>query len=325
MDKIIGLGNALVDVLAILNDDEILSTLELPKGSMQLIDDAKLQQINSHFDEMELTIVSGGSVGNSILNLAKLGSKTGFIGKIGKDKFGTYFRESLLENGVQDKLLTCDLPSGVASTFISKDGERTFGTYLGAAASLKAEDLSADLFVDYTFLHIEGYLVQDHKMIETALKLAKEVGLQVCLDLSSYNIVEEERDFLFKLVEKYVDILFANQEEAKAFTGCEPQDALPILARLCSIAIIKLGEDGSLVKKGTHQFHVDAVKVDNVVDTTGAGDAFAAGFLYGLTCGCCLDKCGRIGSLLSSEVIKVIGATVPNERWADIKQTIKEL
>ena len=326
MDKIIGMGNALVDVLATLNDDHILTEMELPKGSMTLIDETKLLIINECFSEMETELATGGSAGNAIRGMACLGAGTGFIGKVGNDAYGKFYRQSLLERGTEANLLvSSELPSGVASTFISPDGERTFGTYLGAAATLKAEDLSREMFKGYTYLFIEGYLVQDHDMILRAIELAKEAGLQICLDMASYNIVEQDHDFFSLLINKYLDIVFANEEEAKAFTGKEPEEALDVIAKMCSIAIVKLGARGSLIRKGTEEVHVHAVTVDRVIDTTGAGDYFAAGFLYGLTCGYSLEKCGKIGSILSGSIIRVIGAEMPAEWWEDIKTRISEL
>lgn len=325
MDKIIGLGNALVDVLATLNDDQILHEMGLPKGSMQLIDESKLQQINEKFSLMKTHLATGGSAGNTILGLACLGAKTGFIGKVGNDKFGNFYRDNLIKNGIDEKLSMSNLPSGVASTFISPDGERTFGTYLGAASSLKAEDLTLDLFKGYTYLYVEGYLVQDHEMILHAIKLAKEAGLQVCLDLASYNVVENDLEFFTTLINDYVDIVFANEEEAKAFTGKEPEEALAIISEMCSIAIVKIGAKGSYIKKGTEQVHAKAITIKKVIDTTGAGDYFAAGFLYGLTCGYGLEKCANIGAELSGNVIQVIGTTMPKQQWDQIKLNIDSI
>ena len=188
MDKIIGLGNALVDVLATLNDDSILTEMELPKGSMQLIDNAKLQVINQHFSRMKTHLATGGSTGNAILGLACLGARTGFIGKVGDDEYGSFYRENLIKNGIDEKLLICDLPSGVASTFISPDGERTFGTYLGAASTLKAEDLTPAMFQGYTYFLVEGYLVQDHELIAGAVRTAKACGLKVAIDLAQWPV-----------------------------------------------------------------------------------------------------------------------------------------
>lgn len=325
MDKILGLGNALVDVLVTLKDDTLLTELGLPKGGMQLIDDIKFQDINSRFAGMKTHLATGGSAANTMMGLACLGAATGFIGKIGKDEFGDFFRENLKKNGIEDKLLLSDLPSGVASTFISPGGERTFGTYLGAASTLKADDLVPDMFKGYSYLYIEGYMVQDHEMILRAIQLGKEAGLQICLDLASYNIVEADKEFFTLLVNKYVDIVFANEEEAKAFTGHAPEGALETIGKQCSIAIVKVGAQGSIIRKGTEDMQVDALLVKNVADTTGAGDYYAAGFLYGLTCGYSLDKCATIGSILSANVIQVIGTTISSRTWDEIKLKINEV
>ncbi len=327
MNKIVGMGNALVDVLATLNDDRILQEMGLPKGSMQLIDDAKLQQINLFFGQIKTHQATGGSAGNTILGLACLGATTGFIGKVGKDTYGDFFRVNLAKNGIEDKLLTsANLPSGVASTFISPEGERTFGTYLGAAATLKAEDLTPEMFHGYAYLYIEGYLVQDHDMILRAITLAKEAGLQICLDMASYNIVEGDRDFFALLLDRYIDIVFANEEEARAFAGTQqPEKALDILGKNCHIAVVKVGSEGSYVRRGTEQVKANAIRVDKVMDTTGAGDYFAAGFLYGITCGYTLEQCARIGSLLAGNVIQVVGTTLSTECWNEIKLNINKI
>ncbi|ADV42958.1 adenosine kinase [Bacteroides helcogenes] len=326
MDKIIGLGNALVDVLVTLENDEILEKMQLPKGSMTLIDECKLLKINEYFGQMETHLATGGSAGNTIRGLACLGAATGFIGKVSNDFYGNFFRDSLLNRGTEARLLfSSSLPSGVASTFISPDGERTFGTYLGAAATLKAEELSLEMFKGYTYLFVEGYLVQDHDMILRAIELAKEAGLQVCLDMASYNVVGEDHVFFSMLVNKYVDIVFANEEEARAFTGKEPEEALGIIAKMCSVAVVKMGARGSLLRKGTEEIRVQALPVAKVADTTGAGDYFAAGFLYGLTCGYSLEKCAGIGSILSGDVIQVIGTELPEAQWERIKKEISEL
>ncbi|NDV57607.1 adenosine kinase [Bacteroides sp. 519] len=326
MDKILGMGNALVDVLAKIKDDSLLNKMQLPKGSMQLIDEVKLTQIQEHFSEMKTHKATGGSAGNTILGLSVMGAATGFIGKVGNDEYGNFYRKNLSKNNIEDKLLTNPaLPSGIASTFISPDGERTFGTYLGAAATLKAEDLSLEMFKGYTYFYIEGYLVQDHDLILRAIELAKEAGLQICLDMASYNIVAEEFDFFKLLINKYVDILFANEEEAKAFTGKEPEEAVEILAGMSSIAIVKTGAKGSLIRKGTESIQISAIPVKKVVDTTGAGDYFAAGFLYGLTSGYSLEKCAKIGSILSGNIIQVVGAQMTKPRWNEIKLNVNAM
>lgn len=325
MDKIIGMGNALVDVLVRIDDDSLLEKLHLPKGSMQLIQEDTLSEIRKYTSGMKIHRSTGGSAGNTVCALAALGANPGFIGKVGQDETGAFFGDTLRQRGVNALLATCDLPSGIASTFISTDGERTFGTYLGAAATLRAEDLSRKMFAGYNYLYIEGYLLQDHDLMLRAVQLAKEEGLQVCLDMASYNVVEAERDFFDQLIVKYVDIVFANESEALAYTGKAPHEALEEIASKCSIAVVKTGKEGSLVKKGTEVIQLLSCPVDNVLDTTGAGDFFAAGFMYGLTCGYSLEKCVQISTILATAVIQEVGTTLPAKKWDEIKLNIESL
>ena len=325
MDKIIGMGNALVDVLVRIDDDSLLEKLHLPKGSMRLIQEDTLSEIRKYTSGMKIHRSTGGSAGNTVCALAALGANPGFIGKIGQDETGAFFGDTLRQRGVNALLATCDLPSGIASTFISTDGERTFGTYLGAAATLRAEDLSRKMFAGYNYLYIEGYLLQDHDLMLRAVQLAKEEGLQVCLDMASYNVVEAERDFFDQLIVKYVDIVFANESEALAYTGKAPHEALEEIASKCSIAVVKTGKEGSLVKKGTEVIQLLSCPVDNVLDTTGAGDFYAAGFMYGLTCGYSLEKCVQISTILATAVIQEVGTTLPAKKWDEIKLNIESL
>lgn len=325
MDKIIGMGNALVDVLVRIDDDSLLEKLHLPKGSMQLIQEDTLSEIRKYTSGMKIHRSTGGSAGNTVCALAALGANPGFIGKIGQDETGAFFGDTLRQRGVNALLATCDLPSGIASTFISTDGERTFGTYLGAAATLRAEDLSRKMFAGYNYLYIEGYLLQDHDLMLRAVQLAKEEGLQVCLDMASYNVVEAERDFFDQLIVKYVDIVLANESEALAYTGKAPHEALEEIASKCSIAVVKTGKEGSLVKKGTEVIQLLSCPVDNVLDTTGAGDFYAAGFMYGLTCGYSLEKCVQISTILATAVIQEVGTTLPAKKWDEIKLNIESL
>ena len=325
MDKIIGMGNALVDVLVSLTDDKMLEELRLPKGSMQLINEDRYLYIKSVFDQLETKRSTGGSSGNMVKALAMLGEKPGFIGKIGPDEMGDFYRSEGERVGIEMKLLMSEVRSGVASTFISRDGERTFATHLGAAYRMEASDLTPEMFKGYTYLYVEGYLVQNHDLIMRAMQLAKDAGLQVCLDLASYNIVAEDLDFFKLLVNRYVDIVFANEEEEKAFAESNIGQALDIISSLCSIAVIKLGSKGSVIKKGTEVVRLNTKKIDCVMDTTGAGDFYAAGFMFGLMNGYSLEKCGQIGTILATEVIQVIGTSLSDEKWNEIKLNIQQL
>lgn len=325
MDKIIGIGNALVDILVQMDDDRLLTELNLPKGSMQLIDEDTLLKVREKFATMKTFRSSGGSAANTAYALANLGGLAGYIGKVGKDEMGEFYEKELKKQGVETRMLTGELPSGVASTFISPDGERTFATYLGSSGTICADDLHRSMFDGYSYLYIEGYLLQDHDLVVRAIQLAKEAGMQICLDMASYNIVEAERSFFDSLITKYVDIVFANESEARMYTGKEPMEALQEIASKCSIAVVKVGKDGSLVKKGTEIIEVAPHPIRKVVDTTGAGDYYAAGFLYGLTCGYSLEKCAQISSIVAGSVIQHVGTNLPKRKWNEIKLNIEEV
>ena len=319
---IIGIGNALVDALVQVPNDDILTNLELPKGSMQLIDTDRYQKISKIMAQMDVKRATGGSASNTILALANLNAAPAFIGKVSDDDNGRFFAENCKKLGINAHLLHDTHPTGVASTFISNDGQRTFGTYLGAAARLTADDMRKEWFEGYDYFYIEGYLVQNHDLIECAVDMAHEAGLKVCLDLASYNIVEGDRAFFEYLLEK-TDIVFANEEEARAFTGKEPRQALDELAKFCEIAVVKVGKDGALARRGEDFAQQAAMPVDQVVDTTAAGDFFAAGFLYAHALERDLQACLYAGSILSGHVIQVVGSKLSDEVWQDIKQKLQ--
>ena len=197
-------------------------------------------------------------------------------------------------------------------------------TYLGAAASLKPEELSAEIFRNYSILYIEGYLVQDHRLIETAIDLARTEGLKIAIDLSSFTIVEQNLEFLQQLIEEKVDIVFANEEEALAFTGKEPQQAATEIASVCEIAVVKIGKAGSIIQRDDERINVAVIDA-KPLDTTGAGDNYAAGFLFGFTNGFSLEKCGRIAALVSGKAVEVMGAKLPEKNWPHILKQISEM
>lgn len=322
MTRILGLGNALVDILIPIKDESLLKEAGLPKGSMQhverIIVDKLLDQTSDHVKQ----IASGGSAANAIHGLARLGNQTSFIGKTGKDHLGKVFRDDMINSGIEPQLMISETDTGTAVAFITPDSERTFAVFLGAALELSADELKPEQFLGYDLLHIEGYLVQNHRLIETAVKMAKAAGLKVSLDLASFNVVEDNLEFLRQIVKGNVDIVFANEDEAKAFTGLEPKEAVSFLARQAEVAVVKTGAKGSLVMAG-NSFHTVGVIPTQVVDTTGAGDLYASGFLHGYLHGMPLDTCGKIGALLSGHVIRHLGAKIPDEAWKEIIRQIK--
>lgn len=321
MTKVLGMGNALVDALVRIDNDKVLQEQNLPKGSMQLVDWHTSEKVMKSVEGFTRSQASGGSAANTIHGLAKLGIQTGFIGKIGKDEVGTFFKNDLIDAKVNPLLAESDTRSGLALALVSPDSERTFATFLGAAVELSAEDLKLESFIGYDYFHIEGYLVQNYALIETAVKLAKEAGCKISIDLASYNVVEDNLDFLKRITEQYVDIVFANEEEAKAFTGKEPEEALYELAKIADYAIVKIGSKGSMVMHDNKVYRAGVIKA-NSIDTTGAGDLYASGFLYGLIKGFSLDRCAEIGSITAGNIIEVVGAKMDNARWNNIYKAI---
>lgn len=324
MTKILGIGNALVDTMIRIDSNEMLGNFNLPKGSMQLVDKDTIVKINNGTAHIHKSQSSGGSAANAIHGIAKLGVSAGYIGKIGDDDTGRVFQNDLTSVHVNVKMLKSQTLTGQAIVLVSPDGERTFAVYLGAAIELTADDLKPSMFEGFNIFHIEGYLVQNHELILKAAKLAKTAGLKVSIDLASYNVVEDNLDFLKNLVSEYGDIVFANEEEAKSFTGLEPEDALVEISKACEIAVVKIGKNGSLIKKGTESHKVGIIQAI-CIDTTGAGDLYASGFLYGLSKGLSLDKCGRIGAICSGNVIEVIGSKMDEERWQKIRKQVREI
>jgi sugar/nucleoside kinase (ribokinase family) len=322
MAKVLGIGNALVDILIQLENEDLLKELNLQKGSMQLVDKDFKDLVFTKTKNLTSTLASGGSAANTIHGLALLGVETSYIGKVGSDELGDFFVKDMKLNHVKPLLKRSNTETGVASTLISPDSERTFGTYLGAAVEVSADDLEPGLFAGHKYFHIEGYLVFNTALVETALKMAKAKNMIVSLDLASFNVVEANLEFLKEITKKYVDVVFANEEEAKAFTGKAPEEALNEIAKMCNIAVVKIGKNGSLIKQGNDVYSVGAISA-KVVDTTGAGDLYAAGFLYGLTKGLSLAQCGHIGALLAGKVIEGIGAKIDANLWDGIKKGVK--
>lgn len=319
-NAVAGIGSALVDVLVRLEDDRLLEKFGLSRGSMTLVDAALSQTILDETADLERTLETGGSSANTIRAIAQLKGRTGFFGKIGDDEMGRFFRSAFERLAVSPHLLYSSTPTGKAATLISPDSERTFGTYLGAAGELTAAEIDPVMFSGYDYLHVEGYLVFKGELIEGVLKKAKAAGLKISLDLASYNVVEANLDFLHYLLCEYVDLVFANAEEARAYCGLDPLEAAGALASNCQIAVVKTGREGSLIWTGNTLIRIDTPQV-HAVDTTGAGDVYAAGFLYGLACGFGLRQCGALGSLLASKVIQVHGARIPD---ADLPEILRE-
>jgi sugar/nucleoside kinase (ribokinase family) len=323
MKKIIGIGNALVDVMTILPDETCLGRFSLPKGSMTMVDAQRSNEIKLAINGMKRTLASGGSAGNTMYGLGVMGVHSSFIGKVGRDELGIFYEKDMVDAGLTPVLMRSPLsPTGTAVGLVTPDSERTFATHLGAATELMAEELRTDHFRGYHILYLEGYLIFNLPLVEQACRMAKNNDMCVALDLASFNVVKEMLPAFDRIINDYVDIVFANEEEARAFTGgMNPREALDEIAKKCEIAVVKTGANGSWIKRGNEVIRVDALKV-NAVDTTGAGDLYAAGFLYGFSNGFGLDKCGIFGSILAGKVIEVIGARMPEDKWSEARKLV---
>ena len=326
MKRVIGIGNALTDMLVNLRSDDVLSRFKLAKGSMSLVDTDLQTEISKSVAGLPYSLSLGGSAGTTIRAMARLGCEVGFIGKVGEDKTGDFYIQALTNLSIEPCIFRGQEKSGKCVSLVSTDGERTMVTHLGAALELEAEEIDAAIFEGYDCLYVEGYLVQNHALIERAVAVAKQCGLKVAIDLASFNVVAENLEFLRRLVSEYVDIVFANEDEAKTFT-CEgePVNALQRISEMCELAVVKIGTKGALIKCNGEVIHVGIMAAAKRVDTTGAGDFYAAGFMAGLCQGLTLRQCGTVGAITAGKVIEVVGTTFGEEAWQEIFRLVEKV
>ncbi len=308
---VVGIGNAIVDIIARC-DDAFLSKRNLDKGFMRLIDSEEAAEL---YEEMgPATERSGGSVANSIAGLAALGANCGFIGRVAADQFGGIFRHDIRSLGVSfDTEPAIDgAPTARCLILVTPDGERTMNTFLGASVDMTSNDINSDMIGAAKFVYLEGYLFDKDaakSAFREAAKLAKEAGAKVALSLSDPFCVDRHREDFRELVKHGADIVFANEKEITSLyetnTFLEAADAA---LQDCELAVLTRSEDGSLIVGGGETIEIRAEPVSHVVDATGAGDLYAAGFLFGLSRGMPIADCGRLGSIAAAEAISHIGA-----------------
>lgn len=326
MKSVIGLGNALTDILVHIESNSVLDHFGLPHGGMKAVDIREQENIDEYLSDSPRRTSPGGSASNTMRALARLGIKTGYIGKVGSDKTGDIFEQSIRDAGIQSFVLRGNNPSGRCFSLISPDGERTMCTYLGAALEMAYTDITKEMLSGFDCLYLEGFLVQDHDLIYNAGKTAKELGMTVALDLASYNVVEENLDFLKDFCKKYVDIVFANCREAQAFSRQNnPIEALDHLGKYCTIVVIKDGAYGTYIKYRGHVEHVRAMYGIRCIDSTGAGDIFAAGFLAGLCKGLFVTHAGTIGAAMAGEIVETDGTEINEESWEKIHDMVDKV
>lgn len=314
---VVGIGNAIVDVLSKC-DETFLDRIGSFKGTMLLVDEA---QAHTLYQEMKHAIeCSGGSVANSLSGLASLGGKAAFIGKVRNDQLGEIFRHDMQSVGVHFSTPPAETGAATARSLVlvTPDGQRTMHTYLGICSDVREEDIDEDLIAKSKVVYIEGYLWDQHgaiRAIRRAIDAAKKHGTKVAFSLSDLFCVERHRMDFLELIENDLDIIFANEAELKAlYTTMDYEVATGAIAGKCELAVLTRGEKGSrIVTRDGAREDVPASAVENVVDTTGAGDLFASGFLYGYTRGWDHRRSATLAAVCAAEVIQQMGARVARD------------
>ena len=321
--KIIGVGSPIVDAIAQI-EDHFLDQVEGDKGGMVLVEGSTIDHLLGQIPNGSVK-APGGSAGNTLFALAKLGAATAFIGKTGNCENGNFYRNRFTElGGDATRFKIGESENGQCLSLVTPDGERTMRTNLGAAMTLAPEEISAADFAGCKHAHIEGYLLFNEALMMQVLEAAKEAGCSISLDLASFEVVHATKAILPGILREYIDIVFANEEEADAYTGLgDNYEAMALeLAALCDIAAVKIGARGSYIAQGTSVQKAEPVLADKVLDTTGAGDLWAAGFLYGWSQQRDLLECARIGSILGAAVVQQQGSELPESVWSEILQQV---
>lgn len=322
---VVAIGNAIVDVLTN-KEDNFFEEHNMQKGVMTLIDAERAEALYEELAKDNLVQCSGGSAANTAVGIAKMGGKPAFIGKVACDKLGDVFRDDITAVGVDfsTPCLLNEKPTARCIVLVSPDAQRTMNTFLGACARLSRSDIDEDLIRTSKITYIEGYLWdrdESKDAITYAVELARKYNRKVSLSLSDPFCVNRHRDTFMDLIKKGVDILFCNEEEIKALFNTEDAElAFEKCKTLCELCVITRGADGAVAINGEKRFEIPAEPIDKVVDTTGAGDSFAAGFLTGYSQNRSIKDCIKMGAVSAAEMISHYGA----RPVADLIQLIKE-
>ena len=304
------IGNAIVDILSQISY-ETLNNLKIPKGSMKLVDEESSDEILKYIQNP--SIISGGSAANTAVGFRSFGGKCSFIGQIGNDKFGELFLNDLNNSGVffQDQDYLPPEKTSKCIVLVTPDAERSMITYLGASNKFNINSLDEQFIINSNMIYIEGYLFDQPEAKEAIFyccNLAKSYNKKIALSLSDLFCVDRHRIDFLNLIDKYVDIIFANEDEIKSLYKLDLIPSISSIKSNVDFGAITLGSKGSVVFANDVENYIDPIFVEKLIDTTGAGDLFAAGFLYGFTNQYSIERCGYLGNKAASEVIKHIGA-----------------
>lgn len=314
---VVTVGEPIIDLIYTI-DDSLLENLQLKKGGSLKVNYEEFQLLLAQLAPKNPKIVPGGSAANTIKGLAKLGQNTRFIGKIGRDERGQQFTEGLKHYAVNTHLILSDTHTTQALSLVTPDGQRTLRCCFGASCDLSSDELDREDFQSIKHLHLEGYLFYNEAVLMRTLQLAKEAGATISIDLASFELVQRFQEKLKHILKEYVDIVFANRDEAKALTGLEPEQACWELQKLCPIAVVLIGKEGSWFGSNFKLRKISSFPV-HAIDTTGAGDLYISGFLHGFLEGYPLEQCALFGNLTGAICVTAMGAEIPDEEWDKLR------
>jgi sugar/nucleoside kinase (ribokinase family) len=320
--EILGVGAAFIDHILPVTED-FLKKLGGSKGGVEMVDYETFQSI-IHNSGAQDTLQTGGSCANTIKGLSQLGHSCALTGKIGLDEPGRFFFENLKQSSIQPWLIETQTPTGQIACLITPDGERTMRDYLGACAEMRGKDLNPEIFENVSLVHIEGYAILNEDLAFQSMKYAKAAHARISFDLANFELVQKFKNVLLPLITQNVDILFANTQEAKALTGLDPEKSCEVLQDLCNIAVVLMGKEGCWVGHNGQLIHCPAYPVVPI-DTTGASDLFAAGFIHEILSGSPLKKCADTGARVAGAVVQVLGAELPTQIWEELKLTLRTM
>jgi sugar/nucleoside kinase (ribokinase family) len=319
--ELIGVGNPIMDILAHVEESFLTQHVAGEKGGMVLVDDGDIVQLLHKIGE-RFAMMPGGAAANTTLGASRLGLRTTFLGKIGGDITAEHYHENFIAAGGDgSRFKRASLPNGRCLSMVTPDGQRTMRTHLGAAMTLHPDEVTVDDFHGCRHAHIEGYLMFNPALAEKVMRTARAAGCTISLDLASFEVVNVARDWILQQLREGVHVVFANEDEAKALFQREQdhETSARELARHGGIAAVKMGKDGAWVAHGSEAHRVFPVRAERVIDTTGAGDAWAAGFLYGYLRGKSLSLAGAIGSMMGAETVQHLGASIPDVHWPRLR------
>jgi sugar/nucleoside kinase (ribokinase family) len=319
---LVGVGSPIMDLLAPVAES-FLAHVPGGKGGMVLVDDKEMARMVSLLGAAP-ALSTGGSAANATLGATHLGLKTAFVGKLGNDAIGDHYIERFRKVGVDGtRFKRGTLPNGRCLALVTPDAERTMRTSLGAAMTLTPAEISPDDFRGARHAHIEGYLVFNRALCAAVLEAARAAGCTVSLDVPSYEVIAGSRDWLFDQFEKGIDVVFANEDEIRALFPGRKADYPALAAELAShgvLAAVKLGKEGAWIARGNDLHRIPPVAVPDAMDTNGAGDAWAAGFLFGYLRGQSLPISGAIGSVVGGETVRHLGPQIPDTVWPEVRR-----